>query len=179
MVGATAWTAAAAMVLSLPALDVAPARAAPEPRTSADVCSVVPKKVLELGTGNPLRDGIASATSLGNGSCRFAALDDVDGVDVELTVSTHRRRDAARPGYAFGSLNAFERIYGDARRVRGVGKRAWFAYATEINRQAALLVIRHDTAVQVVLSGSVHGRAAGRKQAVAIAKVTLKALAGT
>lgn len=147
-----------------------------EPRTSDDVCALVPKETLGLGAGNPLRDGVATTTPLGNGSCRFASTVDAGGVSVELTVSTHRKTDQDHAGYPFGRRDAFERIYGTSKRVKGVGSRAWYTYSTEITRQSALLVVRKDTAVQVVLTGRVEREVKGRKQAVAIAEVALKAL---
>jgi hypothetical protein len=49
-------------------------------------------------------------------------------------------------------------------------------YGTTVGRQAALLAIRSKLAVQVVVSGGVTDAKQGRKQAVAIAAVTLKAL---
>jgi hypothetical protein len=172
------WTAAGALVLALVAVDAAPALGArSEPKTSADVCVMVEKKVLELLSGNPLRDGIAAATPLGDGQCRFTAINDLDGVDVDLAVSTHRKRDAARRGYQFGTRKGFERIYGDATRVRGIGSRAYLSYTDDISRQAALLILRGNDVVQVVLTGGLADPAQGRKQATAIAKVVLDVLA--
>lgn len=186
MVRVGAWSVVAAITLSGPALassahatfgatERASTRSATDPANSVEVCAIVAKEAIAIGAGNPLRAGIPSATPLGNGQCRFSAVSDL-GVDIELTVSTHRRRDVDRPGYPFGSREAFERIYGDSRRVRGVGKKAWFAYGATVGRQAALLAIRSNLAVQVVVSGGVTDAKQGRKQAVAIAAVTLKAL---
>ena len=162
---------------------VAPASAAPAapiiPTAGrTDVCAVVPAPTLAIAAGNRLRPGIPAATPLGDGSCRFAATDVSDSIDVELTITMHRRRDAKRTAYAFGTRTAFERIYGDARRVRGVDGRAFYTYSNDIGRQSALLVIRHNTAVQVVLNGSITSPSKGRSQAMAIADVTLNALAG-
>lgn len=162
---------------------VAPASAAPAapiiPTAGrTDVCAVVPATALAIAAGNQLRPGVPAATPLGDGSCRFAAQGVSDSIDVELTISTHRRRDAKRTAYAFGTRTAFERIYGNAQRVRGVDGRAFYTYSNDVGRQSALLVIRHNTAVQVVLNGSITSPTKGRHQAMAIADVTLHALAG-
>jgi hypothetical protein len=166
---------AAAVVVGLALLAPVPASALSEPRTSTDVCSVVPLETLALGAGNPLRSGIPSATPPGNGQCVFSAVDASSGIDVELTVSTHRKRDMQELAYPFGSRKIFERIYGRSKAVDGVGARAWYAYADEIGRQAALLVVKRNLAVQVVLTGGVNTSTA-RDQATAIATVTLQAL---
>jgi hypothetical protein len=173
----TRWAAVAvAAALAAPVIGAATAYAVPEPRTSADVCTMVPKKLLELGTGNPLQDGIAAATPVGNGSCRFAPANEADGITVELTISTHRQRDARRTGYPFGDRTAFDRIYGPSKRISGVGKHAWFAYERTISHQAALLAVKRNVAVQVVLNGGIETSSLARKRAFAIATVALKVL---
>jgi hypothetical protein len=143
--------AAAITALVLGAL-VAPAGAAKKIKA----CTIVPQAQLETAVGNPFETPEDSTIGPVEASCRFGSAD-VAGTDLNLFLTTDVKGGVKNaPGGAFfATKKSFEKIYGSATPVTGVGKQAFTSFdgSSSVAQGSLLVLDGKNHAALIVLTG--------------------------
>jgi hypothetical protein len=131
---------------------VAPAGAAKKIKA----CTIVPQAQLETAVGNPFETPEDSTIGPVEASCRFGSAD-VAGTDLNLFLTTDVKGGVKNaPGGAFfATKKSFEKIYGSATPVTGVGKQAFTAFdgSSSVAQGSLLVLDGKNHAALVVLTG--------------------------
>ncbi len=146
---------AAALAVAMVAIGSAGAPAFAAKKLKA--CTIVPQSQLETAVGNTFET--PEDTSIGSfkASCRFPS-SDTSGADLNLFLTNDVKGGVkdAPAGIFFATKKEFQKIYGSATPVTGVGKQAFTAFdASSSIPQGSLLVLDgKNHAALIVLTGS-------------------------
>jgi hypothetical protein len=124
-------------------------------RTVLDLCKLIPRAHIEDQIGTPLGTPHDISTEPVAAECHFPAKA-VGGTDVGLLASTNVPNGIKHSyeGSFFATLDTFQRVYGTATPVAGIGTAAYVAFAKRGLAQGALLVQQGPRlAVLIVLVG--------------------------
>jgi hypothetical protein len=119
-------------------------------------CTIVPQAQLETAVGNPFET--PEDTSLGpfEASCRFGSAD-IGGTDLNLFLATDVKGGVknAPLGLFFATKKSFQKVYGSATSVSGIGKQAFTSFdGSHSIPQGSLLVLDgKNHAALIVLTG--------------------------
>jgi hypothetical protein len=119
-------------------------------------CTIVSQAKLEAAVGNPFETPEDSTIGPVEASCRFGSAD-VSGTDLNLFLSTDVKggiKDAIG-GNFFATKKSFEKIYGSATPVTGVGKQAFTAFddSSSVAQGSLLVLDGKNHAALIVLTG--------------------------
>jgi hypothetical protein len=135
-----------------------------------NVCTLVAQSQLETAFGNAF-DAPQDSSSPVAASCRYPSKD-ISGADLNLFVSNDVKggiKDSI--GSYFATKKSFQKIYGQANPVKGVGKEAYSAFDdTSSVAQGSLLVLdgkNHAALVLATGSGLTADDSLAREEAVA------------
>ena len=150
--GARMLAAGAAVVLAAIAASGAPAAAAKKIKA----CTIVPQAQLETAVGNTFETPEDSTLGPIEASCRFGS-SDIGGTDLNLFLTTDVKggvKDAIG-GNFFATKKSFQRVYGSATPVTGVGKQAFTAFdgSSSVAQGALLVLDGKNHAALIVLTG--------------------------
>jgi hypothetical protein len=124
-------------------------------RTVLDLCTLLPRAILEQDIGTPLGNPHPLDNTPVAAGCHFPAKA-IGGTDVGLYASTNVPRGVNQSygGSFFATLDAFGRVYGTPTPINGIGTTAYTAYTPGHLAQGALLVLQGPRrAVLIVLVG--------------------------
>jgi hypothetical protein len=159
-------TAVVATAAALSILGIGPAGAAKK----LNACTVVPQAQLEAAFGNAF-DTPQDASSPVSAGCRYPSKD-ISGADLNMFLSNDVKggiKDSI--GSYFATKKSFQKIYGQANPVKGVGKDAYSAFDdTSSVAQGSLLVLdgkNHAALVLATGSGLTADDSLAREEAVA------------
>jgi hypothetical protein len=133
-------------------LTVAPASAAKKIKA----CTVVPQAQLETAVGNAFETPQDSTIGPIEASCRFGSAD-ISGTDLNLFLTTDVKGGVKDTigGNFFATKKSFQRVYGQATPVSGIGKQAYTAFdgSSSVAQGALLVLDAKNHAALIVLTG--------------------------
>jgi hypothetical protein len=120
-------------------------------------CTVVPQADLEAAVGNAFDPPQDSSLGSLETSCRFASAD-LAGSDLNLFLATDVKGGVKNaPGGAFfATKKSFQKVYGSATPVSGIGKQAFTSFdsSSSIPQGSLLVLDGKNHAALIVLTGS-------------------------
>jgi hypothetical protein len=121
-----------------------------------NACTLVPQAQLETAVGNPFDTPEPSSLGAFEVQCRFPSAD-TSGADLNLFLANDVKggvKDAFR-GKFFATKKSFEKVYGSATAVPGVGKQAFTAFdgSSSVPQGSLLVLDAKNHAALIVLTG--------------------------
>ena len=136
-----------------------------------DACTIVPQAKLEAAFGNTFDTPEDTTFGQFKASCRFPS-SDINGSDLNMFLTNDVKggiKDSI--GAYFATKKSFQKIYGVANPVKGIGKEAYSAFDdASSTKQGSLLVLdgkNHAALVLATGNGLTADDALAREQAVA------------
>jgi len=119
-------------------------------------CTIVPQAKLEAAVGNPFETPEDSTIGPVEASCRFGS-SDIVGTDLNLFLTTDVKGGIknAIGGNFFATKKSFQRVYGSATPVPGVGKQAFTSFdgSSSVAQGSLLVLDGKNHAALIVLTG--------------------------
>ena len=119
-------------------------------------CTIVPQAQLETAVGNSFETPQDSSLGSFEASCRFPSAD-TSGADLNLFLAADVKgaiKDAFR-GNFFATKKSFQKVYGSATPVPGIGKEAFTAFdgSSSVAQGSLLVLDGKNHAALIVLTG--------------------------
>jgi hypothetical protein len=142
-------------------------------------CTVVPQADLETAVGNAFETPQDSSLGSFEASCRFGSAD-VGGTDLNLFLAADVKGGVkdAFGGNFFATKKSFQKVYGQATPVTGIGKQAFTAFdgSSSVAQGSLLVLDGKNHAALIVLTGDGVTAASTVEKGKAVAALVLPKL---